>query len=561
MTQKQQHSSIIGMKLEGFQVFDKPTYIPLEKITLLFGPNSAGKSSIQDAIDLHQKLIKSGSIGDFGATNDFRATNEVLDLLNRHWRRNGDDGSHVDRMSLSVYHTSDCSLMEAIATDLNREADGSLSFKEGNDYYVIEVRWLFRLDGNILNVHDPNFKTEMEMKVEDQILFGYYWDSFHINLEHPLFRQIPKPVDFHEFADQYPNEVIIDSGILKIAGYALGLNLLGPKEGSDRTSWFEFFSLSGHGLHHDSMVPGTNCNRAITEINILLGAMIPIIMGNLRFEPYVVSASRTVPTRSHLRFQMGNLDDDSIFNFSPAQDEVYRRLAESLAADLLEASDSVPVFTRQLRHFADLTNRVLTDHLFMEQGYRLDIDYRILLSEENSKRGLQEGMSLNVSGFGFLVEICLRDNKGRKHQFQDVGSGIGYILPVLCAICDSNVWSYHDKRTIFIQQPELHIHPALQAAMGDVFIETSAYHQQVIETHSEHLLLRILKRIRQSHLQSPVSQELSVHAKEVCVLYFNPTPDGTTTVKRLRISEDGEFMDRWPRGFFGERDHELFDDV
>jgi predicted ATPase len=46
----------------------------------------------------------------------------------------------------------------------------------------------------------------------------------------------------------------------------------------------------------------------------------------------------------------------------------------------------------------------------------------------------------------------------------------------------------------------------------------------------------------------------------VCVLYFDPSPDGTTSVKRLRITEDGEFMDRWPRGFFAERDQELLDE-
>ena len=97
--------------------------------------------------------------------------------------------------------------------------------------------------------------------------------------------------------------------------------------------------------------------------------------------------------------------------------------------------------------------------------------------------------------------------------------------------------------------------------MGDVFIEANALGKQIlIETHSEHLLLRILKRIRQTHLQVDIAQELKIRAEDVCVLYFDPSPDGTTTVKRLRITEDGEFMDRWPRGFFGERDQELLDE-
>ena len=48
--------------------------------------------------------------------------------------------------------------------------------------------------------------------------------------------------------------------------------------------------------------------------------------------------------------------------------------------------------------------------------------------------------------------------------------------------------------------------------------------------------------------------------EDVAVVYFDPSPEGVTTVKHLRISEDGEFLDRWPRGFFTERDGELFDE-
>ena len=72
--------------------------------------------------------------------------------------------------------------------------------------------------------------------------------------------------------------------------------------------------------------------------------------------------------------------------------------------------------------------------------------------------------------------------------------------------------------------------------MGDVFIEASNSGKQLsIETHSEHILLRILKRIRQTHLQVNIAPELRISAEDVCVLYFDPSPDGTTTVKRLRI--------------------------
>lgn len=52
---------ITGITLEGFQVFDKPTYIPLDRLTLLFGPNSAGKSAVQDAFELYKACLASVS--------------------------------------------------------------------------------------------------------------------------------------------------------------------------------------------------------------------------------------------------------------------------------------------------------------------------------------------------------------------------------------------------------------------------------------------------------------------------------------------------------------------
>ena len=154
-----------------------------------------------------------------------------------------------------------------------------------------------------------------------------------------------------------------------------------------------------------------------------------------------------------------------------------------------------------------------------------------------------------------LLRLFLVDARGRRFNFDQVGSGLGYVLPVLAVLFGSG-------NGVLVQQPELHLHPALQASLGDIFIEThhGNSHPIIVETHSEHLLLRILKRIRQTHQKWPLDAELQVRSSDITVLYFDPTPNGVTSVKQLRISEDGEFMDRWPRGFFAERDQELFDE-
>ena len=130
------------------------------------------------------------------------------------------------------------------------------------------------------------------------------------------------------------------------------------------------------------------------------------------------------------------------------------------------------------------------------------------------------------------------------------------MLPVLAV-----AYSPEDG-TAFIQQPELHLHPALQGRMGDFFISALGISpkQLIIETHSEHMLLRILKRIRQTNGDTLSDDRLKISRDDVSVLYFDPQPNGSTKIKNLRISLDGEFMDRWPKGFFEERYEDLFDE-
>jgi predicted ATPase len=58
----------------------------------------------------------------------------------------------------------------------------------------------------------------------------------------------------------------------------------------------------------------------------------------------------------------------------------------------------------------------------------------------------------------------------------------------------------------------------------------------------------------------PEGSPLALRPEDLRVLYFEPQPDGYTKVKNIRVSTQGDFIDRWPRGFFEERSKELFDE-
>jgi hypothetical protein len=158
----------------------------------------------------------------------------------------------------------------------------------------------------------------------------------------------------------------------------------------------------------------------------------------------------------------------------------------------------------------------------------------------------------NLSTVHELVLLDCRSNTVVSHR--DVGIGVSQVLPVLVSAYASQ------KQIIAIEQPEIHLHPALQADLGDVFIQSALGEQRntfLLETHSEHLILRILRRIRETTDGELPSGLTPIRPEDVAVLYVSPGKDGCKVVE-IPINPDGEFAEPWPDGFFPERAKELF---
>ena len=132
---------------------------------------------------------------------------------------------------------------------------------------------------------------------------------------------------------------------------------------------------------------------------------------------------------------------------------------------------------------------------------------------------------------------------GAEVKLTDVGIGVSQVLPALVQAfyCPPN-------STVWMEQPEIHLHPQVQAELADVFI--AAIHaredgkprdvQLVIESHSEHFLNRLQRRIAEG----------TVKPDEVAI-YFASRRDGGTHLEPLRLTEDGD-IENWPDNFFGD---------
>ena len=124
----------------------------------------------------------------------------------------------------------------------------------------------------------------------------------------------------------------------------------------------------------------------------------------------------------------------------------------------------------------------------------------------------------------------------------DVGFGVSQILPaiVLCYYAP-------EGSIIILEQPEIHLHPAVQAGLADVFIDAvkSRNIQIIFESHSEHLLKRLQRRIAEQEIKP-----------DTTALYFCESNNGSSSLTPLDVDLYGNILN-WPKDFFGNQFEEM----
>lgn len=124
----------------------------------------------------------------------------------------------------------------------------------------------------------------------------------------------------------------------------------------------------------------------------------------------------------------------------------------------------------------------------------------------------------------------------------DVGFGVSQILPVL-VLC----FYVPEGSTIILEQPEIHLHPAVQSGLADVLIDAwqNRKVQIVLESHSEHLLRRLQRRIAED----------TVHRDDVGLFFCRSGAQGAT-ITPLALDVFGN-VTNWPADFFGDEFGEM----
>ncbi len=124
----------------------------------------------------------------------------------------------------------------------------------------------------------------------------------------------------------------------------------------------------------------------------------------------------------------------------------------------------------------------------------------------------------------------------------DVGFGVSQVLPVLVLL-----YYVPEGSTVLMEQPEIHLHPAVQSGLADVMLNVAAVRnvQVVVESHSEYLLRRLQRRVAEERASA-----------EDVKLYFVSAKRGEAQLSDLLLNEWGE-IENWPDKFFGDEMGEI----
>ena len=174
-------------------------------------------------------------------------------------------------------------------------------------------------------------------------------------------------------------------------------------------------------------------------------------------------------------------------------------------------------------------------------GYNYEFLHKVI---ENNKKNVNKW--LKHFGYDFKIEtesggptaVTLINHRKEnfKVNYKYGGLGAENVLPVIAQSVAAK------NKTIVFEEPERRAHPGLQVKLADLFVECSKKNQFIIETHSENLLLGILKNIRDGKISHNDVQVSYVHINK-----------GKSQIDELEINERGNFESTWRDGFFTER--------
>ena len=497
------------IKVKNFKAFKNEQSIRIAPITLIYGPNSAGKSSVIQSLQLlNQSFLNADAL----KNNELAAKGASLDLgLPLNFMHRGNTKSPIILSfcdDLYVTNKIDNAKQKTGQPKDKIVADISLEFKQDDptDKYsplkLQSVNYSLSKSNNesfsfkFIRVPDQpgEYKLANNNSVKSAVKFFSKYGNDKIDL-----KKGAKTIEFVESKIE-----VAESELIK---------KFSTLTFSNRAMFFDHYFFPTYLSRMESSKKEANSFEYSFGWNRLMSDLNASIERSVRAFNHI-SGLRNSPQRYYpLTNTRGFVG----------------RAGENMASLLLKLSKGA------------------NKNTFNKWLKNLDIPYQIAVEP------------INDSLAGSLLIIKLKDLRNNVEVTpSDVGIGISQILPLLVqglseVATEERGTRFNASNIKCVEQPELHLHPKLQANIADFFIETVTQNKSlrwILETHSESLLLRLQKRIRAKKIDPSL----------LSIVYVNPTKNGCSEVLELRLDEDGDFIDEWPNGFFEEAYKEKFSD-
>lgn len=546
---------LTSLHIGNFKAFAETQNIPIRPITLIFGPNSAGKSSIIHSLALAHEASRKGDLDIFrtevgGSSIDLGGFRQYVHRRQAsrrvEWGATFDTSRLSGRLGELLKPVGVISAHITFGMPLDDQDQPTAGAIPGVISYELESR------------------GEMLVRMSKRPDGGMAVDR--LNHEHPVIKQIimavlesyttTQSVSESDYSGLQEGISEIISSLRATSGTFLpkGISLKDAQQ-DENQSMLPLFTVS-RGDREKDLTKALRffLPRSLDDLVSGLTKAINTELGRVQY----LGPLRSYPPR-HLAFA--------------EHDDINWYAGGGYAWDVVRKN---PAVREKVNGWLNNPDRLKTPYELSIQNLvtigDLENIYEILISDIENRYVESIHEEARMDPFGEVYDVLSRMKKGEHHlahlqelvlfdkntetrvSHRDVGIGVSQVLPVLVGAYASQ------NQIIAIEQPEIHLHPALQAELADVFIESALGEQKntfILETHSEHLILRLLKRIRQTTDNELPDGAFSVSPDDVAVLYVQPDKLGSEVIQ-IPVTDDGEFGRSWPEGFFAERAKELY---
>lgn len=545
--------------------------IMFRPITLLLGPNSAGKSTIVQALHYLSEILTSNNCNP--GTTQLGGKLDLGGFLNLVYLHDPDTtielavGLALDNNLLPSYGAGDEDEHILLGEVLDTEKLLDLSSVETVEV-KIGVGWSRQHDRAYVSFYSvsidgEHFATISAKADQKQIELSI------LNCQHKIFNE---PVTIEEEAISIGDalQALVDEFTIQ------------PRKENEQPAFVPLQLYSGQSAlpvfnQYLPLAPSNNLiesddidpNKKLTDKERHQAEVLQI--EKKEAERRFVLLNRYL---SRIIVGVGELARDCLQQFlylGPLRDIPERHFRPERSPGLARWSSGLGAWDQLYNEGEDLAKKIniwLADDKKLNAGYEIryseykpiELDSALMIALQSDDELVDSAVWLReqLNAIPTRQQLMLRDLRTYIDLYpEDLGTGISQVLPVLVAVLG------HNKNIVAIEQPELHVHPKFQVELGELFIHAIKHESIacdtvfILETHSEYMMLRFLRRLYETANDELEPRAHPLHPEDIGVYYVNPSENGAEIV-HLRLTKEGEFLDRWPNGFFPERKKELF---